>query len=55
MPRTAALGYEIIGLSDGTRRWLRPGPTGDPLYVSEHEVLTPFLMRFDPHELPVAD
>ncbi len=48
-------GYEIIDVRDGTRRWWLAPVSQDPLYVSENEILVPGLIRFDPHELPIAD
>ena len=48
-------GYEIIDVRDGSRRWWLAPVSEEPLYVSEHEILAPGLIRFDPRELPIVD
>ncbi len=53
--RSDPRGYEIIDVRDGTRRWWLAPVSQEPLYVSENEILAQGLIRFDPHELPIAD
>ncbi|MBX3268698.1 MAG: hypothetical protein KF729_00470 [Sandaracinaceae bacterium] len=52
--RGASAGYDIVDVRDGSLRRLESGGSTLPLYVSEREIMFGS-MRFDPHELPVAD